>query len=159
MAMSTRLSEYLEKHSARYELCTHPHSRTSAETARTAHVPMHALAKSVILEDDAGMVMAVLPADRQVHLGKVTKLLGRNLRLSTEDRISGVFSDCEIGALPPCGMAWGIETLVDESLEMEPEVYAEAGDHECLLHFTGEQFSTLMDGVRHANFAEPLAPH
>jgi hypothetical protein len=44
MSIPERLSNYLDQHGVRYEVCTHEHSRSSAETARAAHVPPHQLA-------------------------------------------------------------------------------------------------------------------
>ena len=52
MSIPTRLSDYLDQRSVQYEVCTHGHSRTSAETSRLAHIPSSQLAKSVIVEDD-----------------------------------------------------------------------------------------------------------
>jgi Ala-tRNA(Pro) deacylase len=156
MSIPMRLSGYLEQRGARYDLCLHAHSRTSAETARTAHVPPHAVAKSVILEDDDGCVLAVVPADRRVRVGEVARLLGRHaLRLSDERRIRTLFDDCDPGAVPAFGMAWGIETIVDDELDRIAEVYVEAGDHEQLLHMTQEQFHALMSSAQHGHFCQP----
>jgi prolyl-tRNA editing enzyme YbaK/EbsC (Cys-tRNA(Pro) deacylase) len=49
MSIPSRLSSYLDQRGARYEICAHEPSRSSAETARAAHVLPHQLAKSVIL--------------------------------------------------------------------------------------------------------------
>lgn len=152
MSMSARLSSYLEQCGARYELCAHDHSRTSVQTARLAHIPEHQLAKSVILEDDAGFVMAVVPADSRVRIGELARMLGRHdLHLADERRIAQVFNDCEIGAVPALGMAWGVETIVDDELRESAEVYIEAGDHEHLLRMSDEQFSTLMRDAKHGS--------
>ena len=108
MSIPSRLSNYLDQRGARYETCVHKPSRTSAETARVAQVLPHQLAKSVIVEDDEGCVMAVVPADKTVMLGHPCRLLGRKeLRLSDETRIAILFEDCDRGAVPPVGMAWG----------------------------------------------------
>lgn len=89
MSIPSRLSSYLEQRGVHCEVCTHPHSRTSAQTARTANVPPRELAKSVIVEDDTGCVMAVVPADRKVKLGELSRMLGRkHLRLADENRIA-----------------------------------------------------------------------
>ncbi|HEU4649962.1 MAG TPA: YbaK/EbsC family protein, partial [Croceibacterium sp.] len=134
MSIPERLSNYLDQRGVRYEVCTHEHSRSSAETARAAHVPPHQLAKSVIVEDDAGCLMAVVPADRDVLLGPLSRLLERkHLRLADESRIAALFSDCDRGAVPALGMPWGIETVVDDELEANEVVYFEAGDHERVL--------------------------
>jgi Ala-tRNA(Pro) deacylase len=151
----TRLSSYLDQHGARYELCAHAHSHSSAETARAARVPPGQLAKSVLLEDDDGCVMAVIPADKTVMLHEVARMLGRReLHLADENRIASLFEGCERGALPPVGMAWGIETVVDDSLEANDEVYFEGGDHEQLLRMSRQHFHDLMSDARHGHIAK-----
>ncbi|HEY2927634.1 aminoacyl-tRNA deacylase [Piscinibacter sp.] len=158
MTISTRLSNYLQSSGAQFEVCAHAHSRSSAETARLAHVPEYQLAKSVILEDDRGCVLAVVPADTRVQVGAVARMLGRSdLRLSDESKISEMFDDCDPGAVPPFGMAWGLETVVDEELERNPEIYIESGDHERLLRMSRAQFSDLMSSARHGSFSRSPA--
>jgi len=159
MSIPSRLSAYLEQRGTDYEICAHRHSRTSVESARAAHVLPHQVAKSVILEDDAGVVMAVVPADTQVMLREAAHLLGRSgLRLADEERVAELFSDCERGAIPPVGMAWGLPTLVDDELEENPEVYLECGDHERLLRMPRQGFRQLMQDARHGHFCKALAP-
>jgi Ala-tRNA(Pro) deacylase len=155
MSIPLRLTNYLEQFGASFEIREHQRSRSSAETARTASIPPNQLAKSVIVEDDAGCVMAVVPGDKSVSLGELARLLGRTgLRLSDEDRISTLFGDCDRGAVPPVGMAWGIETIVDDELEACDVVYAEAGDHEHLLRMSHQQFHELMGATRHGRFCK-----
>ena len=150
MSIPTRLTRYLDARGTRYELHVHEPSQTSAETARHAHVMPHQLAKSVILEDDDGCVMAVVPADRVVKIGRLGELLGRqDLHLADEDRVATLFEDCARGAVPPVGMAWGVETIVDEDLEEVDTVYLEAGDHLHLLRLSQKHFHTLMADARH----------
>ena len=118
----SRLAQYFDEHGLKYEVTEHRLSRCSAQTARVAHVPPQLVAKSVVLEDEAGFVMAVIPADRYVMIGRLASLLGRRaLRLSDEDRIAATFGDCARGAVPPVGMAWGIETVVDDDLDLTIE--------------------------------------
>jgi Ala-tRNA(Pro) deacylase len=155
MSIPSHLSSYLDQRGTQYDIWTHEHSRSSAETARTAHVPPSQLAKSVILQDDEGCVMAVLPADRVLMVGEFSRLAGRyRLRLADEDRIASLFQDCERGAVPPVGMAWGIPTLVDDELESSEVVYMEVGDHEHLLRMSQDQFHELMRAQPHGSFSK-----
>lgn len=154
MSIPTRLSTYLDQRGAVYEICPHARSRSSPETARAAHVPPHQLAKSVVVEDDDGTrLVAVVPGDRSVLLGPLARLLDRkHLRLSDEDDIASLFADCDRGAVPALGMAWGVETVVDDELEASDVVYLEAGDHERLLRLSRAQFHELMRDARHGHF-------
>ena len=77
----------------------------------------------------------------------------RHLRLATEAELKDLFEDCELGAIPPFGPAYGMETVWDESLENIPEVYVEAGDHEELIRIDGKTFLGLLGSARHGNFS------
>jgi Ala-tRNA(Pro) deacylase len=155
MSISNRLTDYLDRHGAQYEIWEHEPSRTSAETARSAHVPARQLAKSVLLEDDSGCMLAVVPADKSVMLGQLSTMLGRKgLHLCDERRIASLFDDCVPGAVPPFGMAWGVETIVDDELEDNDVGYLEGGDHEQLLRMSAEQFRELMSPALHGHFCQ-----
>lgn len=157
MSIPSRLSQYLDQRGTRYEVCAHEASRTSVETARSARVPPRLLAKAVVLEDESGCVMAVVPANQTVVLGEVSRMLGRErLHLCDESRIAEIFTDCERGAVPSLGMPWGVETLVEEQLEDNDFVYLEAGDHQRLLRMSRDQFHQLMSGLPHGHFSKPL---
>ncbi|SPJ17494.1 hypothetical protein SBBP2_320004 [Burkholderiales bacterium] len=86
MSIPSRLANYLEQRGAHYDICAHEHSRCSAETARAARVPAHQLAKSVIVEDDDGCVMAVVPADRNNAVRRLRPGRGARDRHGLEHR-------------------------------------------------------------------------
>jgi Ala-tRNA(Pro) deacylase len=158
MSIPTRLSGYLSEHGTHYAVRAHPHSHSSAETARLANVRPHQLAKSVILEDEQGPVMAVLPADQQVQVGRLSQMLGRRkLHLSNEDSIAALFADCELGAVPPLGMPWGVPTIVDTELDTSEVVCLEGGDHESVLVVSNAQFRELMREARRGHFCKARA--
>lgn len=154
MAIALTLSNYLAEHDVEYNVLTHPHTATSGESAEASHIPGKCLAKSVVLEDDQGYVMVVLPSNRRVDLGELHRQLNRNLGLATEGELGNLFADCEIGALPAVGPAYGMETLVDDTLAEQPEIYFEAGDHEQLIQVSTEVFQALLgDHVQHGQFS------
>ncbi len=153
MSIAPKVQELLERKGLRYDVLHHPHSSNSMETAQMAHVPGRNLAKSVILEDEYGFLMAVLPSTHHVQLGILGKALKRKLRLATEDELSGLFEDCELGAIPPLGATYGMRTVMDDSLIDHPEVYFEAGDHESLIQTSREDFLEMMEGASHMRFS------
>ena len=153
MAMAETLTNYLHTQDISYDLLHHPHTATSMEAAQAAHVPGDWVAKTVLLEDDDGYVMAVLPASHRIDLGELHRHLNRRLGLAAESELSGLFKDCELGAVPPIGRAYGIETIVDDSLAEQAEVYFDAGDHEQLVHVSGEVFGSLLGDVEYARFS------
>ena len=154
MAIAMTVSNYLAEHGVDYDILSHPHTSTSSESAEVSHVPGMRLAKSVVLQDDQGYLMVVLPSNRKVDLAELHRQMKRNLGLATENELGTLFMDCEIGALPALGPAYGIETVVDDALAEQSDIYFEAGDHEQLIHVTAETFSNLLgDMVWHGRFS------
>jgi Ala-tRNA(Pro) deacylase len=147
MGIAITLKEYLSRMGTEYEVLSHPHTATALEAAQAARVPGDCLAKAVVLEDANGYVMAVVPSTHQVRLGALSRQLKRDLHLARENELASLFKDCELGAMPPIGLAYGMETVVAEELAQEPEVWFEAGDHEALVHVSGTEFRTLMSGA------------
>jgi Ala-tRNA(Pro) deacylase len=160
MATARRTEDYLTQQGIAYDLLSHPHSHSSMETAEVAHVPGDRLAKCVVLGDEDGYVVAVLPSTQHVRLGKLGRELKRRLRLATEDEVATLFADCERGAVPAVGLAYGVATILDESLAEQPEIYFEAGDHESLIRMKRDAFMTLMAPASHGRFGHrPLSSH
>lgn len=153
MTIAKTVENYLQQSGVKYEVVEHPHSISSKETAHTAHLPPEQIAKAVLLWDERGYVMAVVPADRYVELHKLSQKLGRDLELLDESRIAPVFKDCETGAVPPIGPAYDVETVVDESLVGHGRIYFVAGDHDRLIGVDGEDFLHLLRQARYGRFS------
>ncbi|MCY1396173.1 Cys-tRNA(Pro) deacylase [compost metagenome] len=155
MTMATRLQNSLTQHHSAFDMVPHSLSMTTREAARRAGIPPQQMAKPVILDDFQGnWLMAVIPASRQVDLQKVRKLTHRHWRLAREGEFGERFTDCELGAIPAVGSAYGLETLIDQSLVEQPDIYFEAGDHTELVHMSGKQYLDLMPDARQGRFCE-----
>ena len=144
MGIAASVQDYLTREHVQFDTITHAHTRDSARTAQSASVPGDRVAKCVLLEDDNGYLMAVIPATHRVDLGAIHKELNRELGLATERELADLFKDCEPGAIPPLGQAYGIDMVVDRSLVDTPDVYFEAGDHRSLIHVSGGDFLKLV---------------
>jgi len=156
MTMSLTLEEYLNKHNASYDLIPHPHTGSSMETAEETHVPGMRLAKAVVIRDDDRYLMVVVPSAEHVDMTVLRQQFGHAVVLASEAELADLFPDCEVGAVPPLGAAWGVDTFVDESLLGESEVFFEAGDHEAVVRVTGDQFERLLEDAERGYFGRAL---
>ncbi|MEU2257981.1 aminoacyl-tRNA deacylase [Nocardia xishanensis] len=154
MSMSSTVEACLREAGVEFEVVRHPHSYTSAHTASVANIPGDRLAKTIVLEDEQGYVGAVLPSTHHLRLSKLWSQTGRHLVLAKESELRDVFKDCEVGAIPAVCTAYGVRTLMDESLTTVPDVYFEAGDHEALVHLRTDQFLRLMEQAEKAHFSK-----
>lgn len=144
MPVSPTVEAFLQGHQAPYETERHALALSSLETARVARIDEDHLAKSVLLEDDAGPLLAVLPASMRLELARVRDEFGRSLSLVPERDTARFFPDCAPGALPALGPAYGLPTLIDRNLESLSDVYFEAGDHQTLIRVRGDVFLDLL---------------
>lgn len=151
MAIAITLKDYLDHNGAIYDVVPHTYTTSSLSTAEAAHIPGDQLVKSVLLEDEDGYVLAVIPATHQLELGRISQQLNRRLGLATEDELGNIFTDCDLGAIPPVGSAYGIQVIMDECLRDCDEVYFEAGDHIELVHMDNIAFMNLM---KHADMQQ-----
>lgn len=153
MSMSSTLRDYLENSGQPYELMHHPRALTSMETAEAAHVQGDHLAKTVLVEDDDGYLLAVIPSTHRLLFGALREQFGQRFGLATERDIATLFRECEVGAIPPFGQAYGLRVVVDETLLDEDDVYCESGDHTELVHLAGQSFRSLMMRAQHGRFS------
>ncbi len=155
MALANRLKWYLDSHEIPYDVLHHEHSESSLDSGRKAHLPSGRVAKCVLLEDEHGYLLAVLPAACQVSFHRVQELLHRRLELASESELAWIFDDCEIGAVPAAGHAYNLPMLVDESLLRMPDLYIEGGDHEDLVHLRRDAFHKLVENAAHGRIGVP----
>jgi Ala-tRNA(Pro) deacylase len=153
MGMAITLKEYLNDCQVTFEEIEHPYQATSISAANSARVNSGHMAKGVLLRDDEAYVMAVLPSDHMIDLGKMNARFDRDFELATENEIDALFEDCDPGAVPPIGAAYGMKVLWDDSLSGQADIYFEGGDHRTLIHISGDDFTKLMAGAKHGGFS------
>lgn len=155
MTIATKVGRYLDDHSVNYRVIPHMHSATSRESAHKADVREDRVAKAILLKDDNGSVMVIIPASCSLDMRAVRDETGRNrLEMVDESEIGRIFTDCEVGAVPPLGQAYGVTTLIDSSLGRCDTVYLETGDHESLVAMDGRDFDKLMSNCHHGDFSK-----
>ena len=149
MSMAPRVEAHLLKVGVQFDLLEHPYSRSSMETAHTAHILPGQVAKAVIIHDGDNYRMCVIPADHRLMLDWLDKALNGHYRLATEVEIRRLFDDCELGAVPALGQVYGMPVTWDSALEGLQEVYLESGDHRNLIHLDHGAFLQLMGLQQH----------
>lgn len=144
MAIAISLRQYLSDHHIPYDVLVHEATGSAGHAAEVAHVSGDKMAKAVLLRGMEGYVMAVVPASHHLHMDLVNSQVGDDLRLASEDEICELFTDCERGAVPACAAAYGLRAVVDDTLDIMPDVYMEGGDHRSLLHLDADAFRRMV---------------
>lgn len=127
MAIADTVKSHLAAHPARYRVRVAQGGETPAGMARTAGVPEGSLARAVLLKTGELRLLAVFPANHELDLDALEQIFRRRFTPCTEQEIRSCFPDCEPGALPPFGLAYGVKTLVDLNLDRLDEVFFGTG--------------------------------
>jgi Ala-tRNA(Pro) deacylase len=153
MSIAPTLRKYLTAENIQYDQLSHELTMTSTRTAEASHVPGDRLAKAIVLRRDGGYMLAVLPTSHHLRLSDLKARFGGDIDMANEHEVNRLFADCAHGAVPAVGTCYGLDVIVDDSIQVQPEIYMEAGDHETLLHLSQAQFARLNAHAVHGRFS------
>ena len=153
MSIAPTLHRYLAAENIQYAEISHDPTMSSTRAAQACHVSGDRLAKGIVLRRDGDYMLVVMPASHHLRLSELRTKLGGNVDMANEAEINRLFRDCAHGAVPAVGKCYGLNIIVDESIESQPEIYMEAGDHETLLHLSQAQFARLTANALRGRFS------
>ena len=156
MGIAITLKEYLADLEIDYSEFDHKETGSSLATAAAAHIPGKSLVKAVLLSDGRNYLLAALPADRLLEISRLCGYLEQDYDLADEDEIGEIFGDCDLGAVPPVGGAYGVNVIWDDSLSGLDGVYFEGGDHKTLVRVGMDDFRKLMRESDHTTISRPM---
>ncbi len=139
-----KLKDYLDANGVKYVSIIHSKAYTAQEVAASAHVSGKIMAKTVIVELDGAMAMAVLPADRKIVLQDLREITGSDqVKFASEEQFQARFPDCETGAMPPFGRLYGMDVYVADALAQNEEIAFNAGSHVEIIKLAYRDFERL----------------
>ena len=142
---TTILREFLIQNRVNHHVIQHPVAFTATSVAGAAHILEKAMAKTVVVNLDGRLAMAVVPADRRVNLERLRQAVGAaSAELAKERTFAADFPECEPGAMPPFGNLYGMEVYVEPHLAADPEIAFNAGSHTELISMAYQDFERLV---------------
>ena len=100
--------------------------------------------------------LAVVPAHRPVDLDRFREICGAtSVRLATEAELRPLYSDCEVGAMPPVGPLCKQPVVVERTLTSDPEILFNGGSHHDAIRMRYRDFEDLVKPIV-ADFGMPI---
>ncbi len=144
MAVSPSIQEFLRRSEVPYTVFPHPRAYTAAAEAALSAVPKRNWAKVVVCFVDDEPVQAVVPADCDVDLSRLARLMNaKHVRLASENELDWMFPDCEAGAMPPFGPLYRQLVIVDQRLTEDQRIAFNGGTHANGIQMRYEDFARL----------------
>ena len=142
---SSRLKTFLDDHDIKYASILHDMAFTATDIAHSAHIRSKQLAKTVILNINHKLAMAVVPANYKVNLQLLADAMQTvDISLATEEQFTRHFADYEVGAMPPFGMLYNMDVYVAETLTENEHITFNAGSHLELIQMNYKDFENLV---------------
>ncbi len=140
-----KLKEFLDQENIKYVSIVHSPAYTAQEVAASAHITGRELAKTVIVELDGKMAMAVLPANKKIVLQDLREITGSDeVKFASEDEFREKFPGCETGAMPPFGNLYSMEVYASPALAENEEIAFNAGSHTEIIKMAYRDFERLV---------------
>ncbi len=143
-----RIEKFLKNAGVSFEKHRHSKTFTAQELAAEEHVSGHSVAKSVVVHVDGRCVMCVIPASRRVDMPLLAEVFdAQRCYLADETEMEQLFPDAELGAEPPFGGLYGLETFVDENLTRCETITFPAGTHRKCIAMNYADYARLVEPV------------
>ena len=117
----TSVTEYLARHKVYFDVLPHKKTDTAQEEASSIGAAPHDVVKTVVAMTSNGPALLAVPASRRLDMKLVRGALqDRDAHLASEDEISALLPDFELGAIPPLPTLTGMRMYVDpEVMDIE----------------------------------------
>jgi Ala-tRNA(Pro) deacylase len=79
----------------------------------------------------------------------------KSVRLASEAELQPLYSDCELGAMPPLGPLYKQPVIVDKRLTSDPEILFNGGSHRDAIRMRYQDFEELVKPTI-ADFGMPM---
>jgi Ala-tRNA(Pro) deacylase len=131
----SRVQASLDGRGITYETIPHAGTYTTLAEAKALHIPADEVLKTVVLREDDGFAIAIIPASCRLDMSRVHEVIpARDLRLATEEEIEAAFPEFELGALPAVPELLGYPAYID------PKVF----EHETVAFAAGTQTESIV---------------
>lgn len=142
------LKRFLDENTVKYVRISHSRAYTAQEVAASAHIPGKEMVKTVVIKLNGDLALAVLPAMYDVDLDRLQEIVGaRTVELADERDFADRFGTCELGAMPPFGSLYDMQTFMDATLAEDEEIAFNAGTHTELIRMSFADYARLEEPV------------
>ncbi len=138
-----KVRSYLESSKASFEVFTHQPTPSMAEAIGLSNLDLSDLIRAVMLGDEQGMVMAIMPAERMLDFSALCQWLGRELEPVSDFNQKDIFVDCIEGAIPPLAGVYSVDAVIDQSVFEQEQVVFEPGNHQVLVQMDAHEFKRM----------------
>lgn len=128
MTVYEKIINLLDENHIKYQALEHEPTPTCEDSARVRGTSMDQGAKALICFGDKKPILIVLPCSKRLDAKAFKNQFGiKDLRFATPQEVENL-TGLQIGAIPPLGKLFGIDTYIERSLANNDVIAFNAGD-------------------------------
>ncbi|MBZ9571906.1 YbaK/EbsC family protein [Patescibacteria group bacterium] len=165
MPISKKLLKFLEKAKIKYEKILHRTVYTAYDKAQTLKVPEKIVGKTLVMKFDRDPAVILIPANKNLDKGKFKKLVNKFLKKADKKPVKKInfvterwmkknLKGVKVGAIPPFGSLWQMQTFIDKSFLKNPKIILNAGDYNWSIKITPKSFKKLIPDLITGNISK-----
>ncbi len=155
--LPVKLQGLLDQHKAKYGVLQHRTVFTAFDASQTLKVEPASIAKTLIVQLDRDLAIAVIPGDCNLDVGKLKKVVNaerktagqpaaKKVALVTERTITNKITD-KAGAVVPIGALYKLPTYADKALLKQKKLIINAGSFTTSLEISGSTYTKLAQPI------------
>lgn len=157
-----KIKGYLDKNKYKYDIIEHRTTYTAWDTAQTEKVKPQEVGKALVLKADKEIIVALLPANRNLDKQKFLKILnaGRKKQgLKSAKKIEWAKEAWmkknipgKVGAVPPFRELLKLDIYIDNLLTKNKKIYLGSGEYDASIRVSTSQYMKVEQPIK-GNFS------
>jgi|TARA_B110000914_G_C15088204_1_gene276082 Cys-tRNA(Pro) deacylase len=121
-------------------------ARTAKDAAISLNCDVGAIVKSLLFRTEYSFILCLVAGDKRCSLNKLKKLTNeKNISMATPEEVKNQ-TGYTIGGVSPVGHLNLVQILIDNSLERFNDLYAAAGNPNCVFKINFENLKKITNG-------------
>ncbi len=149
--------DFLNASGVNYMVIDHLPNHTLEEITQLIGIAKHTLLRATLLQDDEGIVLAILPLDYFLDIGQLSQYLGRELHALSEEKMKKIISGCGTDTCPPLPDFIGLDAIIENDIRSLAEVYFKPSTNNTLICMKRDAFMVFQQQSKIVNMGFPIS--
>jgi len=155
MPVPKRLIKFLEKNKTKYEIIKHRTVYTAFDKAATLRVTPKIIGKTLLVKLDKNPALVLIPANKNLDKQKLKKIAKiKSIDFIKEAWMKKNLKGIKIGAIPPFGNLWKLQTFLDRGLAQNQKIIINGGNYTFSIKIKTGDMKKLIPDLVMGNFSK-----
>jgi len=155
MAIPQKIIKFLNKSKIKYQTIEHRTVYTAFDKANTLKVSPKIIGKTLVVKLDKLPALVLIPADKILNKQKLKKIAkAKNIDFIKEAWMKKNIKGVKVGAIPPFGNLWKMQTFAEKSLFNQSKIIINSGFYDSSIKINPKDLKKMLPDLKIGNFSQ-----